>query len=175
MPLCSSAPPNRAGDSLQSGVRNIPVTVTVETPNAMADAVSEAGIDVVVLWSLCYETFNIAIHEALAGGAFVVVREAAGNCWPAVLANAPEQGCAVADETALFNLFKTNALSARVQNAPRRRGVFFRGSGATDWLRSAASWQRQANRAGTKQLENSRRNFSAQVRTLSWLTSTPCR
>jgi hypothetical protein len=56
-----------------------------------------------------------------------------------VLANAPEQGCAVADETTLFRLFKTNALSAQVEKASRRRGIFVRGAGATDWLRSAAS------------------------------------
>jgi hypothetical protein len=122
------------GGQRRATLRNIPVRVTAETPNAMAEAVTNAEIDVAVIWSLCYETFNITVHEALAGGAFVVVRAAAGNCWPAVLANAPDQGCAVADENELFALFKTNALREQVEKSQRRRGTFVRGSGATAWL-----------------------------------------
>jgi hypothetical protein len=124
--------------AVKSALPNIPVRVTAETPNAMVEAVTEAGVDVVVMWPLWYETFNITTHEALAGGAFVVVREAAGNCWPAVYANAPEQGCAVADEAALFRLFETDALSAQVRNASRRRGTFTRSPGSTGRLRSGA-------------------------------------
>jgi hypothetical protein len=55
-----------------------------------------------------------------------------------VYANAPEQGCAVADEAALFRLFETDALSAQVRNASRRRGTFTRSPGSTGRLRSGA-------------------------------------
>jgi hypothetical protein len=70
------------------------------------------------------------VHEALAGGAFVLARRDAGNIWPAVEANAPLQGCAVTDEAELFHLFESGEIQARVAGSRRVRGTL-RPSGST--------------------------------------------
>jgi hypothetical protein len=122
------------GPALPGNICNIPVRVDAEQRNAMVEAIAEARIDVVVVWSLWPETFCFVAHEALAGGAFIVARANAGNVWPAVAANSPGQGCVVADEAALFALFDGTELRARVNVSPRRRGALLTGRGTADWL-----------------------------------------
>jgi hypothetical protein len=100
----------------------------------MVEAVAEARIDVVVSWSLWPETFCYAAHEALAGGAFVVTRTGAGNVWPAIVANAPGQGCVIDGEAELFALFEGDGLRTAVEAAPRSRGALLSGRGTADWL-----------------------------------------
>ncbi|KQP51506.1 hypothetical protein [Methylobacterium sp. Leaf108] len=111
----------------------IPVAVKAEDRDAMARAIEEHEIDVVVVWSLCRETFSFTLHEALAGGAFVVARKAAGNVWPALAAHAPEQGCALADEDDLKALFAGDRIGELVAR-PRAKGRLKPGRGALDWL-----------------------------------------
>lgn len=127
---------DRDGPPMPSTIRNIPVRVTPKNRHAMVEALAEARIDVVVLWSLCYETFSFGAHEALAAGAFVVSRNGAGNVWPAIQANAPEQGCAVETEAELFKLFQRDDLVERVAAATRHFGAFLSGRGTADWLSS---------------------------------------
>jgi hypothetical protein len=123
-----------AGDPLPASIRNIPVRVTPEMPDAMVAALSDNGVDVVVIWSLARETFCYAAIEALAGGAFVVARLAAGNVWPMVEQHAPLQGCAVADETALDELFGTGRICDLVARSSRHRGMVEASGGTADWL-----------------------------------------
>ena len=111
-----------------------PVRVTPDSRNAMTEAVVRNQIDVVICWSLCHETFSFTVHEALAGGAFVVVRRDAGNVWPAVEANAAEQGCAVDDEAGLFQLFGSGEIQAIVARARRRRGVLYPSGSTAEYL-----------------------------------------
>ena len=114
-------------------VRHLPVQVAPDQRDAMTEAVRQAGVDVVVLWSVWPETFCFTAHEALAGGAYVVARQGAGNVWPTVARHAPQQGCAVADDQALFALFAGAALAASAAN-PRRQGAVLPGAGSVEWL-----------------------------------------
>jgi hypothetical protein len=123
-----------AAQQLPHNVRNIPVRVNGARRNEMVEAVAQSRIDVVVNWSLWPETFCFAAHEALAAGAFIVARAGSGNVWPAVAANAADQGCFVADQHALFALFESNKLRACVEASPRRRGALLAGRGTADWL-----------------------------------------
>ncbi len=124
----------RFGPPLPGYIRNIPVEVVGGRRNAMIEAVAEARIDVVISWSLWPETFCIAVHEGLAGGAFIVARAGAGNVWPAVKANAPDQGVAIDNESELFELFEGDELRQLVETAPRHRGALLPGRGTADWL-----------------------------------------
>jgi len=111
-----------------------PVRVTPDRRDAMIEAVVRNRIDVVICWSLWPETFCFTVHEALAGGAFVVARKAAGNIWPAVQANAPEQGCAVEDEAELSDLFESGELQMLVARAHRSRGALHPGGNTAAFL-----------------------------------------
>src|SRR5262249_23156750 len=74
-----------------------------DRPDLMIEAVAANGIDVVVNWSLCYETFSFTAHEAIAGGAFVLAPKLAGNIVPAIMRL--EQGLGLDSEQELFDLF----------------------------------------------------------------------
>lgn len=97
------------------------VHVSPSERNAMIDAVVHNGVDVALFWPVCQETFSFTVHEAMAGGAFILARRAAGNVWPAVEMNAPLQGCAVDDEEALAHMFETGEIILLVEAAERRR------------------------------------------------------
>jgi len=122
------------GVPLAGCIQNIPVCVVAEQREAMIEAVAEHRIDVVISWSLWPETFCFAVHEALAGGAFVVARLAAGNVWPAVQANASAQGCAITGEAELVKLFISGEVLRLAARAQRSRGALFTGGGTADWL-----------------------------------------
>jgi hypothetical protein len=111
-----------------------PVRVGPEQRNAMIEAVVRHRIDVVICWSLWPETFCFTVHEALAGGAFVVARRAAGNVWPAVQANAYGQGCAIEDEADLFRLFESGEINTLLARAGRLRGTLHPGGNTADFL-----------------------------------------
>jgi hypothetical protein len=135
---------------LPAGVRHVPVTVTVRDRFAMVEAVAEARVDVAVIWTLCFETFCYTAHEALAGGAFVLARADAGNVWPAIAHNAPQQGCTVADEKSLFDLLDAGGLMTAVDSAKRRRGALIPGGGTLTWLREHAQRSPSAPAARTE-------------------------
>jgi len=122
------------GGSPSSRYIRDPIRVSADRPDAMIEAVIRHRIDVVVNWAIWPETFCFVAHEALAGGAFVVARLAAGNVWPAVEANAPDQGCAVADEAELFQLFESGEIRTRVARARRFRGHLQPGGSTADYL-----------------------------------------
>jgi hypothetical protein len=99
-----------------------PVHVRPDQRDAMIEAATRHRIDVAIAWSLWPETFCFTVHEALAAGAFVVARRAAGNVWLAVAANAPDQGMPVDNEAQLYELFESGDIVARVAQARRLRG-----------------------------------------------------
>lgn len=124
------------GPMLPSYIRQVPVRVNPEHRDAMVSAVAESRIDVVVLWSLWPETFCYVVHEAIAGGAYVVARKDAGNIWPAIATAAPDRGCTVEAEADLFALFRGDELHTRLVGSPLRRGKLIMGKGTADWLLS---------------------------------------
>jgi hypothetical protein len=75
--------------------------------DAMIKAVASVELDIVVSWSLCYETFSFTTYEALAGGAFVLARQGAGNVWPAIVEACEARGCSAKTEEEMINLFET--------------------------------------------------------------------
>jgi hypothetical protein len=121
-------------DMLPVNIRHRSVNVNRESRNDMVEAVAQMRIDVIVNWSLWPETFCFTALEGLAGGAFVVARASAGNVWPLIEANAPDQGCAVGNRTQLFDLFQNGEIQKLVNNANCRYGILIRGNGTADWL-----------------------------------------
>ena len=117
-----------AGPALPENIRNIPVRVDAERRDEMVEAVAEARIDIVVSWSLWPETFCFMAYEALTGGAFVVARAGSGNVWPAVMANAADQGCVLRTRLSCSRC-------SRATDACTRRGLF-----APPWCAAAGAW-----------------------------------
>ena len=87
----------------ESRLRFQPVSVTLETPRAMMDALEALQIDVAVLWSLCRETFSFTAHEVVAAGAALLTRPDSGNI--AAFAADGGHGRVLADEAELTALF----------------------------------------------------------------------
>lgn len=122
------------GAPLIGCVKNVPVKVSADNRNAMIEAVAEQCVDVVVSWSLWPETFCFAVHEALAGGAFIVTREGAGNVWPAVSSLAPHRGVVLDDIESLFQLFTSGELERLVRGSARLRGAVLSGKHSYGWV-----------------------------------------
>jgi glycosyltransferase involved in cell wall biosynthesis len=121
------------GDEL---IRFVPVRVTPSDRDRMVNALIQAGVDVVISWSLCYETFSFTTFEAIAAGAFVVAREAAGNVWPAVAMHG--DGIALRSEQELLAYFESGKLAADLNRSRRRRGRLVAGTLAAAYLLSSA-------------------------------------
>jgi hypothetical protein len=120
------------------GVHHVPVQVRPETRDAMVEALESHGIDVVVSWNLCHETFSYATTEALAAGCFLIVRRASGNVWPQVRALGPRHGVALDSELELQALFASGqVVGLALQD--RAGGRILRGSGSADLLMSTVS------------------------------------
>lgn len=95
------------------------VSVTLETPRAMLDALETLQIDVAVLWSLCRETFSFAAHEVVASGAVILTRPDSGNI--AAFVAEGGHGRVLSDEAELSALFASGAVLdlARRVRAPQ--------------------------------------------------------
>jgi len=115
-------------------LEHIRVRVTPTNRHAMVEAIAEARIDIVLIWSFAFETFSYVAHEALAGGAFVVTRLGSGNVWPAVSSIDPSQGLALDDERALFDLFEHGHIRDMLDQSRRRFGAVIPGGGTGHWL-----------------------------------------
>jgi hypothetical protein len=118
---------------LPANVRHESVNVSRENCNDMVEAVAKMRIDLIVNWSLWPETFCFTALEGLAGGAFVAARASAGNVWPLIEANAPDQGRAIYSRRQLFDLFQNGEIRNIVRNANCRYGTIMRGKGTADW------------------------------------------
>lgn len=92
---------------------HVAVRVDAGTPAAMAEALAANRIDIVVLWSLCRETFCLAAMEALASGAVIVTNADSGNV--AALVVHTGRGVVLEDETALRAWFEGPAAEACVR------------------------------------------------------------
>ncbi len=90
-----------------------PVHVTSDDPDAMANAVAEAGIDLVLHWASWPETFSITTFEAMAGGAYVLTNLKAGNVSATVTATG--RGAVLADQTALLDFFRDGSAARLAQ------------------------------------------------------------
>ena len=100
----------------------------------MADAIAAEGVDVVINWSQCFETFSFSAHEALAAGALLITHPGAGNIPVAIAETAPDQGLVVADAKALEALFITGAIQDACARSPATRHLLVFGGGTAEWL-----------------------------------------
>ncbi|WP_375458905.1 hypothetical protein [uncultured Enterovirga sp.] len=106
--LFSQEAPRRLGD-----VKHVTVSVTPDDAEAMVNALLDADIDVVVNWSLCYETFSYTAHEGILAGAYVIARENSGNI--AAVVKGRRAGVVLQDEHKLFTLFSSGSVVAAVE------------------------------------------------------------
>lgn len=127
------------GAEQHPAIRHVPVSAGMAAPDQMVTTIAELGIDAVVSWSQAPETFCFTVHEALAAGAFVVARLDAGNIWPAVQRNAPNQGFACTECSDLLELFASGTLLARAA-ATRRRGILLTGENSAHDLVPRRLW-----------------------------------
>lgn len=102
-------------------------------PDLMIEAIAANRIDVVVNWSLCYETFSFTAHEAVAAGAFVLAPKWAGNIVPAILR--AEQGLALDSEQELFDVFASGDVFEIAKR--RRRGRLIRRPATAHYIETA--------------------------------------
>ncbi|MFH6781388.1 MULTISPECIES: glycosyltransferase family 4 protein [Methylobacterium] len=64
---------------LTPAIHFVPTTVTSQNPSAMIDALLENDIDIVIQWSLCFETFSFSTLESVLAGTYIVGRRDSGN------------------------------------------------------------------------------------------------
>ena len=109
------------GKELISNVKNIYVD-TSKNPRAMVDALEENKIDIVILWSLCPETYCFTYYEALNAGVFVITNKDSGNIADQVKKN--ENGLVV-EYKELLNLFeKEEKLKELVLSFKKEKRVY---------------------------------------------------
>ena len=103
------------------GVEFHPVAVSAAHPQAMRETIEAQGVDAVLIWSLCRETFSFTTHEAAAAGAAVLTGPDSGNV--AAFVQSSGLGQVLANEAALFELFESGAV-LELSRARRRAQTF---------------------------------------------------
>ncbi|MFN3521887.1 MAG: hypothetical protein ACK4YQ_06535 [Phenylobacterium sp.] len=93
------------------------VAVTLDRPLAMRDVIAAESLDVVMVWSLCRETFSFAAYEAVSAGAAVVTGPDSGNV--AAFVEAGGHGLVLRDEAELAAAFESGEI---LDLARARRG-----------------------------------------------------
>ena len=88
-----------------AGLRHHVVQTSAGHPDAMADAVRDLDIDLVLVLSTWPETFSYVTYEALAGGADVVCLQDSGNVADTVLRRG--RGIVATNEDSLFDFFSS--------------------------------------------------------------------
>ncbi|TWB60607.1 glycosyltransferase involved in cell wall biosynthesis [Nitrospirillum viridazoti] len=109
-------------DLAATNVTHVHAEVSRSNRQAMVEAVGKTNLDVVINWSLFYESFSFTAIEAAAGGAFVIARKSAGNVWPLISGLGPSRGVAVETEIELQAMFVEGRVLDLAAQADRRRG-----------------------------------------------------
>lgn len=105
-------------------VRNVPVSFVRDGRAAMATALREAGVDVVVLWSIVPETYCYVLYECLQAGALVVTCSDSGNVADEVRRSGV--GIVLASETELVEyLADASRVRADVRSCRQRSRLQF--------------------------------------------------
>ena len=90
-------------------VKWIDVSVTAEDSNAMAHAIEQEGVDLVLHWPTWPETFSFTTFEALAGSAYVITHSGSGNVAAAVRQTG--RGVILEDKSELISHFKSGLVN----------------------------------------------------------------
>ena len=102
----------------EPGIPVIPVDVTAETPDAMADALRRENVDFVLHWAQFVETYSFVTVEALQAGAHVLTHPGSGNV--AALVRETGRGQVLPDTDALDTFLEPRSL-ARATRARRKK------------------------------------------------------
>jgi len=86
------------------------VSVGLDNPNAMTEALRQEEIHVAVLWPVWPETFCIAAHEALAAGTFIVTSAGSGNI--AAISRNSSRAMILSGNDRLIEAFRTGEVAA---------------------------------------------------------------
>jgi hypothetical protein len=122
------------------GIAFVPITADPHEPDRMRRALVDHEIDVVLVWSICPETFCFVAYEGAAAGAMLATAASAGN---AVRFTQDGHGVALADEQALHALFDTGLAEAVSGWRDRRRPSAIAYSGmSADFLPALAAGAR---------------------------------
>ncbi|MDP9932886.1 hypothetical protein [Variovorax paradoxus] len=121
-----------------SFIRHVPVKVGASARDAMVRAIAAQGIDVVISWSVWPETFCFTAHEAIAGGAFLVVKRGQGHVNAAVHRYAPQASRSIEDEEELHRYFHAGGISTDVEQSPLRYGYLLPSQGSAELLHTTA-------------------------------------
>ncbi len=100
------------------GLRHVRTIATPSRPDAMIEALRREGVDVVVNWSMCFETFSFAAHEAVAAGAWLVARRDSGAI--AALVERLGQGTLLESDGELLEMFLSGRIVETVSTARDR-------------------------------------------------------
>ncbi|MEI6798378.1 MAG: hypothetical protein WCO04_04090 [Pseudomonadota bacterium] len=120
-----SRPPNREFVVLSSGRPQMgedlwkEVRVSANQPDAMAAAVEQTDVDIVVHWPTCFETFSLTTYEAFAGSAYVVTNAWSGNVADAVKRTG--RGVVFENEAKLIEFFNTGLIEALVDQRRKQK------------------------------------------------------
>lgn len=60
-------------------IRNVPVSFVRDGRDAMTTALRKAEVEIVVLWSICPETYSYTLYESLQAGVMIVTHPDSGN------------------------------------------------------------------------------------------------
>lgn len=120
-------------DFLHLGARRVPgapagfhrIVTTRRDPQAMRRAIEALGVDMVLIWPLCRETFSLVAYEAVAAGAAVVTWRDSGNV--ADFVRDGGHGLVLHDEAELAALFRSGAALdlARRRRRPERYDLIY--------------------------------------------------
>ncbi|MFY2598809.1 glycosyltransferase [Achromobacter xylosoxidans] len=123
---------------LGQGKTDVPNLIHVETKvdrtdrNAMIRAARENEIDIVVNWTLCFESFSFVTHEALAAGVFVLARPQSGNVAALLESRYAGHGHVVGSEIELQAAFESGEVLEWVRAGKRCYGRLSNGRGVAD-------------------------------------------
>lgn len=117
------------------------VSVSLDKPSAMTEALRREDIDVTVLWSGWPETFCIAAYESMAAGTFIVASHGSGNV--AALACDQSRGLVFNGEDTLIDGFRSGRVAAAA-GAALKKGLptgYLHFSGMTADVVDKAGWE----------------------------------
>ena len=105
-----------------SGVEIVPVWVTAEDPQAMVTAMADRGVDFLLHWASCAETFSLSSHEAFAAGVYVLTNSRSGNI--ASVVSKTGLGAVIETQADLKEMLRDGRIVSLANKARKERANF---------------------------------------------------
>lgn len=107
-----------SSDDIYPQMGKVKIGFSKDNLNAMTDALRKHKAHVVLLWSMCPETYSYTCFEAYSANAFIITNSSSGNIADVVKAN--NNGIVLSDEEELYTLFETPDKLRNMINAFRK-------------------------------------------------------